>query len=412
MFDITADFPLITHLRAEGRSFVYLDNAATTQKPRCVIEAMTEWYTEHNANPHRGTYVLSKAATDAFEFSRQVMADHIHARKDEVVFCRNATEALNMVALAFAPSVVEPGDTVAIPISEHHSNLLPWQHLCKQTGAHLVYILCDDDGRLPDSEIESKIDSRTKLVACAQVGNVLGMELPIRKLADRAHEVGAYLVVDCAQGLLHRGIDVSECGADFAAFSAHKAFGPNGIGVLWGRYDLLDQMPPFLRGGETVIGVTERRALFEKPPMRFEGGTQDPAGAYAFAAALDYLECLGQDRIVAHERELTKRLLDGMRDMPKMVIYGARDAVPDKGGIISFNIAGQSPLTVAGYLDMEGVTLHAGTHCAQPLLAFLGASATCRVSLAPYNTIEDVDYFLDRLDRVYSRITNAKMKGR
>ena len=412
MLDIAADFPLLVEHRTEGRNFVYLDNAATTQKPRSVVDAIVEWYTMRNANPHRGTYVLSKTATDAYEFAREVVARHIGADRGEVVFCRNATEALNLVACSFGREVLEEGDEIVLPVSEHHSNLLPWQHVARATGARLVYLYPDACGRLPDSEVEGKIGPRAKIVACAQVSNVLGTEFPLARLAARAHEAGAYAVFDCTQGLLHCGVDVRALDADFVALSAHKAFGPNGIGVLWGRRELLENMPPFLRGGETVQAVTERKARFEKPPLRFEAGTQDPAGAWGFAAALDYIECLGIDAIRRHERALTERLLRGLAGMPRLVVYGNPEPADDRTGIVSFNIAGQSPLTVAGYLDIEGVMVRAGTHCAQPLLAYLGASATCRASVAPYNTLADVDYFLDRLAAVSDKIVAVKLKGR
>lgn len=409
MLDIARDFPLLNYHNNEGNCFVYFDNAATTQKPKSVIDALAEWYIMRNANPHRGTYTLSEAATDIFESSRNIVAEHIGAHKDEIIFCRNTTEAINLVAKCFASSRLNEGDEIVLPISEHHSNLLPWQQLARKHKARIVFLLIDRNGRLIDEEIEKKIGPRTKIVACAQVSNVLGTEFPLARIAQRAHDVGAFTVFDCAQGLLHCGVNPVELGADFLAFSSHKAFGPNGVGVLWGKKEFLKDMPPFLYGGEMVKAVSERKAIFEKSPLRFEAGTQDPAGIYAFAAALDYIEYLGQEAIREHETVLTKQLLEGLQNIPEVRVYGNSDYADDRCGIVSFNIAGQSPLSVASYLDMDGITIRAGTHCAQPLLSYLGTAATCRVSLSPYNSQEEVSYFLERLAAIPKKIAGTTL---
>lgn len=412
MLEIQNDFPLLRKMKEDGRRFVYFDNAATSQKPDCVIDALAEWYVTRNANPHRGTYRLSQAATDTYEAARQTVAFHIGARKEEVVFCRNTTEAINLAAQNFAAPLLEQGDEIALPISEHHSNLLPWQRLAKEKKVRLRFLLTDRQGRIPQRELEEKIGSHTKIVACAQVSNVLGTVFPLEKVIGRAKKVGAYTVIDCAQGLLHCGIDVGKLGADFAAFSSHKALGPNGIGVLWGRKELLERMTPFLRGGEMVKTVSERSALFEPAPLKFEAGTQDPAGVYGFAVALDYLEHIGREKIHEHEASLTRQLLDGIAKIPGIRIYGNPEYAEDRLGIVTFNIAGQDASAIAFYLDRNGITVRAGTHCAQPLLSYLGTEAACRVSLAPYNTGQEVAYFLECLRSIPDLIAANTLKGR
>lgn len=396
MLDIAGDFPLLVNYNETGH-LIYADNAATTQKPRCVIDALEEWYTVRNANPHRGPYKLGALATDIYEYSRETVAKHIGAETEEVVFCRNTTEAINLVASSFLESRLEEGDEIVIPISEHHSNVLPWMRLAKQYKARLIYLLLDKQGRIMESDIEEKIGPKTKLVAIAQVSNVLGTCFPVRRIADRAHEFGAYVLVDAAQGFLHRGVDVEKLGADFVAFSAHKAFGPDGLGVLWGRKELLEEMPPFLLGGEMVSKVSWGDFVPDKPPLRFEAGTQYAAGAWAFAVALNYIDQLGRDAIIEHEQALTERLLDGMRTIPALHLYGNSEFDDDRCGIVSFNFIGQSPLLIGRYLDSRGITIRAGTHCAEPLLAFLGTGATCRISLAPYNTEDEVDQIIEAL---------------
>lgn len=409
MLDIKEDFPLLANYNSEG-TLIYVDNAATTQKPQCVLDALMEWYSARNANPHRGSYKLGSYATELYEMSRAAVAEHINADKDEVVFCRNATEALNLVASSFAASVLEEGDEIVLPISEHHSNLVPWQELARKKKCALKYLLTDRAGRIPEAELDEKITSRTKIVAIAEVSNVLGTRFPVRSIAARAHERGAYVVVDCAQSLLHYGLDVQALGADFAAFSAHKAFGPDGLGVLWGRKDLLQGMPPALFGGEMVKKVSWGRASYEAPPLRFEAGTQNASGAFAFMVALRYLEQLGQDSIREHEDALMARLLEGVRGIAPVQIYGNPDMADDRASILSFNYVGQGPLLIGRYLDSRGINIRVGTHCAEPLMAYLGASATCRISFAPYNTTDEVDALVEALEEAPRMIARSVLK--
>lgn len=396
MINIVKDFPLLDNYNKEGR-LVYADNAATTQKPQCVLDALTEWYTVRNANPHRGSYKLGSLATDIFEYSRETVAEHIHADKKEVVFCRNTTEAINLVAYSFARSLLRKGDEIVVTIAEHHSNLIPWQQLAKRKGCRLRYLLTDRIGRILEEDLEKKITDRTRIVAVSMVSNVLGTRFPVERIAKRAHEKGAYIVVDCAQGFLHYGLDVKNLGADFVAFSAHKAFGPDGVGVLWGRYELLEKMQPIFMGGEMVDKVSWGESVYLKPPLRFEAGTQNASGAFAFAVAIRYIRELGQEAILETEEALTRKLLEGMRNIPRLRIYGNPEYASDRNGIVSFNFIGQSPLLVGRYFDSMGINIRSGTHCAQPLLAYLGVSGTCRISLAPYNTAKDIDYIIDVL---------------
>ena len=411
MLEIRNDFPLLVNYNTEG-TLVYVDNAATTQKPQCVLDAIAEWYTARNANPHRGSYKLGSLATDLYEKSREVIAKHINAKKNEVVFCRNTTEALNLVASGFASSVLEEGDEIVLPISEHHSNLVPWMQIARVKGCKLVYLLTDKLGRIPKGELDKKISPKTKILAIAEVSNVLGTRFPVKQIAARAHEMGAYVVVDCAQSLMHYGVDVCDIGADFVAFSAHKAFGPDGIGVLWGREELLGGMPPLLYGGEMIKSVTWGKATFDEPPLRFEAGTQNASGAFAFMVAVSYIGQIGQQAIREHEQTLMARLLDGIADILPLRVYGNPDMADDRGSILAFNYVGQDPLLISRYLDSRGINIRMGTHCAEPLMAYLGTSATCRISLAPYNTLEEIDMLLEALREAQTMIVKSVMKKR
>lgn len=413
MLDIIKDFPLLTNYNQDGR-LIYADSAATTQKPQCVLDALTEWNTVRNANPHRGSYKLASMATAIYEHSREVVADHINADRREIIFCRNATEALNLVALTFADTILKEGDEIVLPISEHHSNVLPWQRLAKKHGCRLVYLLIDQYGRLLEEDIEKKIGPKTKIVAIAQASNVLGTIFPVAQIAERAHRFGAYVVADCTQGLLHCGIDVKALDADFAALSGHKAFGPDGVGVLWGRYELLEKMEPLFWGGEMVEHVSWGRAEVERIPLCFEAGTQNASGVFAFSVALNYIQHIGQENIRLHDNMLTKRLLEGMQDIPQLKLYGNPYFAQDRCSIVSFNFVGQTSLLVSRYLDSRGINVRSGTHCAQPLLSYLGLDTTCRISLAPYNTIEDVDEIIEALkggpNMIIKTILNHKSK--
>ena len=401
-----ADFPLLA-----GRpDIAFLDSAATAQRPAVVLDAQKRFYETMNANPLRGLYSLSVEATDAIAQVRAQIATLIgatdergRAQANEIVFTRNTSESLNLVAKAFAPTVLCPGDEVAITIMEHHSNLIPWQQACRAAGAKLVYLYPTKTGELTDAEIAAKIGSRTKIVATAHVSNVFGCRLPVEKLAAAVHAHGGYLVVDAAQSIPHMPVDVRAIGADFLAFSGHKALGPMGVGVLWGRAELLDQAEPFLTGGEMIDSVTEQDAVWAPVPEKFEAGTQDAAGIYATGAALTYLtEQVGYERIAEREQALVHYAMSRLVELPWVDILGS--IYWDRHhGVISFNVRGIHPHDVASILDMEGVCVRAGHHCAQPLLAWLGCEnlACCRASLAFYNDRADVDRFIDGLSTVW-----------
>lgn len=394
-----ADFPLLAQ-----RDVAYLDSAATAQRPQCVLDAEREFYTRHNANPLRGLYPLSIEATEALESARAAVARFLGAaQSEEIVFTRNTTEGLNLVAYSYGLSHVKAGDEILISTMEHHSNILPWQMVCRQTGAQLKFIECEPDGSLDPNKVEALITARTRVVALQQVSNVLGREYPIRAVAELAHRVGAVLVVDGAQSTPHLPVNVQELGADFLAFSAHKALGPMGVGVLWGRLELLEAMPPFLTGGEMIDSVTEQDAVWAPVPEKFEAGTQDAAGIYATGAALDYLvNQVGYDTVQAREQALVHYAMSRMVELPYVEIIGS--IYWDRHhGVISFNVRGVHPHDVASILDMQGVCIRAGHHCAQPLLTWLGVEnlACCRASLAFYNDKHDVDAFIDGLETVY-----------
>ncbi len=400
-------FPLF----AERPDITFLDSAATAQRPGCVLEAQKRFYETMNANPLRGLYSLSVEATEAIAGVRAQIARLIgavderdRAQASEIVFTRNTSEALNLVAKAFAPGVLKPGDEVAITIMEHHSNLIPWQQACRAAGATLVYLYPTKTGELTDEEIAAKIGPKTKIVAATMVSNVLGCRVPVEKLGRAVHAHGGYLVVDAAQSVPHMPVDVRELGADFLAFSAHKALGPMGVGVLWGRMELLDAAEPFLTGGEMIDSVTEQDAVWAPVPEKFEAGTQDAAGIYATGVALDYLvNEVGYDAIQAREQALVHYAMSRMVELPYVEILGS--IYWDRHhGVISFNVRGIHPHDVASILDMDGVCIRAGHHCAQPLLAWMGCEnlACCRASLAFYNDRADIDRFIDGLENVWN----------
>lgn len=400
-------FPLLA-----GRpEIAFLDSGATAQRPSCVLDAQRDFYATMNANPLRGLYSLSVEATDAIAKVRSQVAELLgavdesgRARSSEVVFCRNASEALNIVAKGFAPHVLGPGDEVAITIMEHHSNLIPWQQACREAGATLVYLYPTKTGRITDEEIAAKIGPKTKIVAAAHVSNVLGVENPIAKLAKAAHANGAYMVVDAAQSIPHMKVDVNELGADFLAFSAHKALGPMGIGVLWGKRELLDSTDPVFTGGEMIDSVTEQGAVWAPVPEKFEAGTQDAAGIYATGVALDYLvNHVGYDTVRARESALIHYAMSRMVELPFVDIIGSI-YWDQHHGAISFNVRGIHPHDVASIMDMDGVCIRAGHHCAQPLLTWLGVEnlACCRMSVAFYNDKNDIDRFIESLLHVWT----------
>lgn len=401
--DITANpykrnFPLL----ASMPDLAFLDSAATAQRPACVIDALDRFYKTMNANPLRGLYELSIEATEAIENTRKRIARFIGIGEEnacDVIFNRNTSEALNIVAQRFAPCVLEEGDEVCITIMEHHSNLIPWQQACKQAGAKLVYIYCDKNGFISEEEMQAKIGPKTKIVSAAHVSNVLGVTNPIARMAQLAHENGAYMVVDGAQSVPHMPVDVTELGCDFFAFSGHKVFGPFGVGVLWGKHELLDMMQPFLTGGEMIDYVSEQDAIWAPVPEKFEAGTQDAAGIYATGVALEYAESIGFDVMEARERELMRYLADRMEALKFIEVVGPAD--PDaRCGAFSFNVKDVHPHDVSGILSGENVAIRAGHHCAQPLLLFLGMHTCCRASVAFYNDTNDIDKLIDGLELV------------
>ncbi len=391
------DFPIFNG--GENRSLIYFDNAATTQKPSCVIEAMRKYYEEENANPLRGLYSLSEKATRAYEDARHTVAAFIGSRDCEVVFTRNASESLNLVAYTWGLSNVGRGDEILVSITEHHSNILPWQMVAQKNGAKIVYMEPDRlTGEFPESEFR-KINKKTRLVAISEVSNVLGTRLPVKKIVDAAHSVGAVCVVDGAQGAPHVKIDVMESGADFFAFSGHKILAPMGIGVLYGKKSLLEQMPPFLRGGEMIEYVTRDGATWADLPHKFEAGTVNCGGAVGLAAAIKYVESIGIEKIAAHEQKLAEILMQGMKEIPHVNIIGSPD--PKKhSGIVTFTIDGVHPHDIASLLDTEKIAIRAGHHCAQPLGEYLALPASARASLYIYNDQDEVELFLNVLSKI------------
>ena len=400
-----ADFPLL----AGNPNLAFLDSAATAQRPAAVLDAQRRFYETMNANPLRGLYRLSVEATEAIAQTRDKVAAFLGAVDEagkpcgnQVVFTRNASESLNLVARTLGRSVLSPGDDVVISIMEHHSNLIPWQEICRETGANLVYLRMDENFRITPEEVAAKVGPRAKIVSVTQVSNVLGVENDIPMIARRAHEMGAYMVVDGAQSVPHVRVDVRELGCDLLAFSAHKMGGPMGIGVLWGKPEVLDAMPPFLTGGEMIDSVTETDAVWAPVPQKFEAGTQDAAGAYAFGACLDYLGEKGFDALEDRERLLARYLTDSLAALPYVDVIGPAEGERHVGSV-AFNVRGIHPHDVASILDMNNVCIRAGHHCAQPLLAYLGVEngATCRASIAFYNDKSDVDALVDGLGKVW-----------
>ena len=398
--DIRKDFPLLTH-KMNNQPLVYLDNGATTQKPNEVIQAICGYYGGCNANPHRGAYALSVKATDIYEYTRAATRSFIHARlPQEIIFTKNATEALNLVAYSYGLANVEAGDEIVISIAEHHSNLVPWQMVAQAKGAVLKYMYLEKDGRLSVEEAKKKITKKTKIVAVTEVSNVLGLINPAREIAAVAHENGAVILVDGSQSAAHMAVDVQDMDCDFFAFSGHKLLSPMGIGVLYGKEALLDAMPPFLRGGDMIEYVTEQETTFAELPQKFEAGTQNVGGAAGLRAAIEYLEKTGFDAVRRLEQDLVNYALPKLREIPFVELYGC-DADPAlKTGIITFNVKDVHPHDVATILDSFGVAVRAGHHCAQPLMKYLGQNATCRASFYLYNTKADVDRWLEALKEV------------
>ncbi len=379
---------------------VYFDNAATSQRPQCVMDVMDRFNATCNANPLRGLYGWSIEATDAYEQARAKAAALIGAAQaEEIIFTRNTTESLNLVAYSYGLSHVKAGDEIVISVMEHHSNILPWQMVCRQTGASLVYLEPTMDGTLLEEELRSKITDRTKIVSLGHVSNVLGVTNPVQLAARLAHEHGAICVIDGAQSTPHMAVNVQEIGCDFYAFSGHKLMAPMGIGCLYGRMELLEEMPPFLTGGEMIEYVDRQSATYAEVPHKFEAGTVNATGAVGLAAAIDYLQQVGFETIRRTEDELTARLMERLSQIPEVTMYGSADPMRHNG-IVTFNIEGCHPHDVASVLDTEHIAVRAGHHCAQPLMKFLGANATVRASMYFYNTEEEVDRFAEAIGKV------------
>ena len=401
MNDFRSDFPFFSNEKNKG--LIYFDNAATTQRPHQVIDAIRHFYEENNANPLRGLYDLSVRATEAYENARHTVARFINAEEDcEVIFTRNASESLNLVAYTYGMTNIREGDEIAVSIMEHHSNILPWQMVTKAKGAKLIYLECDrESGVISDEEIAAKIGSRTKIVAVAHVSNVLGITNDIEKIAKAAHKAGAVVVVDGAQAVPHIKTDVRAFDADFYAFSAHKLTGPTGCGVLYGKKSLLENMPPFLRGGEMIEYVTREEATWAPLPAKFEAGTVNAGGAVGLEAAVNYIESIGFDYITKHDNSLASRLIEGMKKIPHVSVIGNSDG-NRHCGIVTFTIDGVHPHDIATVLDTERIAIRAGHHCAQPLGSYLGVPATARASVYFYNTEEEVDVFLSKVKNIRS----------
>ena len=395
-----ADFPLLGKPMGNN-PLVYLDNGATTQKPREVIKAITEYYDSFNANPHRGAYELSIKATDIYENARIKTQKFINSKySHEIIFTKNATESLNLVAYSYGLSHVESGDEVLIAISEHHSNLVPWQYVCQMKGATLKYIYLEEDHNLSQRDIEEKITEKTKVVAVAQVSNVLGLINPVKEIIERAHKAGAVVVVDGSQSVPHMAVDVQELDADFFVFSGHKMLSPMGIGVLYGKEELLNDMPPFLMGGDMIDYVEEQHTDYAPLPAKFEAGTQNVGGAAGLSAAIDYLNRVGFEYIEKQEKELTEYAISRMKEMDYIELYGCDSTRDNKTGIVTFNVKDVHPHDVSTIMDAHGVAIRAGHHCAQPLMIYLKQNATCRASFYFYNSKEDVDKFIEALSKV------------
>lgn len=398
-YDYRNDFPLLMQ-----NKIIYIDNAATSQRPQCVIDAEGDFYKNYNANPLRGLYSLSVEATEVYENAREAVRKFIGAEKsNEIIFTRNTTESLNLVAYSYGLSNVKKGDEIVVSIMEHHSDLLPWQMVAKTCGAELKFIECAKDGSIDLEKVKELITSRTKIVAMTQVSNVLGREYPVKEIAKLAHEKGAVMVVDGAQSTPHMRVDVTDLDADFFAFSGHKLLAPMGIGVLYGKEELLEKMPPFLSGGEMIDSVTRTSAVYAELPHKFEAGTVNAAGAAGLKAAIDYIGKVGFDYIVKREIALTSRAIEKMKKIPHVNIIGSENA-DEHTGIVTFTIDNVHPHDISEILAADGIAVRAGHHCAQPLLTHLGLNSTARASFAFYNTEDEVDKFTGSVATIRERM--------
>jgi cysteine desulfurase/selenocysteine lyase len=401
---IRRDFPILDR-KVHGVPLVYLDNAATTQKPRQMIDALVHYYEHYNANIHRGLHTLAEEATGAYEASRVKAGRFVNAEhpEQEIIFTRNTTESINLVANAWGRKFLKPGDEIVFSAMEHHSNLVPWQLIALATGAKIRYIDIDESGHLIWDDVVAKIGEKTKIVAISQMSNVLGTINPIKRIAEVAHRAGAIVLVDGAQSVPHMPVDVRDLDCDFLAFSSHKMLGPTGVGVLYGKRDLLEAMDPFLGGGEMIMKVTYERSTYADLPHKFEAGTPNIADVIAFAPAIDYLEALGMDAVREHEIAITQYAIDRLSAVDGVTVYGPTDAT-EKGGAVTFNYGDLHPHDLSQVLDQQGIAIRAGHHCAQPLMRELGVVATARASFYIYNTKEEVDALVEGLgaaDRIF-----------
>ncbi|MBR3268615.1 MAG: SufS family cysteine desulfurase [Oscillospiraceae bacterium] len=395
-----ADFPVFRHYP----DLVYLDNAATTQKPIQVMRSVEKYYSEENANPLRGLYELSIKATDAYENAREAVRKFIGAKSTkEIIFTRNATESLNLIAYSFGKAFIREGDEILVGVSEHHSNLLPWQNLARETGSVLKFLECDRQGAYSPEDLKAALTPNTRLFAIAQVSNVFGRFNPIREFAEICHRNGTRIVCDGAQSVPHAPVDVEDLDVDFLAFSGHKLYAPMGIGVLYGREELLEQMPPFLSGGEMIAYVTRENATYADLPHKFEAGTVNAGGAAGLRAAIGYIESIGFENIVQREKELTALAFHEMKRIEHVSIIGSENS-EDHNGIITFTVDGVHPHDIAAVFDADGIAVRAGHHCAQPLHQHIGVQSTARMSLAFYNEEKDIERFIDTLKTVRRRM--------
>ena len=397
---IRKDFPIL-ETQVNGHQIVYFDNGATTQRPLPVVNAVVDYVTHQNGNPHRGAHIFAISASEAYDTSKEVVRDFIHARSEkEIIYTRNTTESLNLVSRSYGETHLKKGDHILITIAEHHSNLVTWQRAAEKTGAVLDYIYIDKEtGHFPEEELKKINDPRVKILAFAQVSNVLGVEFDPKPLIKRAHAHGAVVVLDGAQSTPHKQIDVQDLDCDFFAFSGHKMCSMGGIGVLYAKEELLDEMEPFLMGGDMIETVEEQTTTFAELPAKFEAGTQYVEGAVGLVAAIKYIQAIGYDDIRAQERKLVTRCLEGMKKLPFIQIIGPKNP-EEKEGLIAFEVEGVHPHDVAQIMSAEGICIRTGHHCAQPLHIYLGVNATCRASFYFYNTEEEVAYFLDKLSKV------------
>lgn len=394
--DFKEDFPIF-----KNRDIAYLDSGATAQKPQIVIDAINNFYDKFNANPHRGAYTLSVEATAVYEDTRAKIAKFINAKHpEEIIFSKNASESLNLLAYSYGLDNLKKGDDVVISIMEHHSNLVPWQFVTQKTGSELKYMYINDEFELSKEEIESKITDNTKIVGITHVSNVLGTINNVKEIIKYAHKKGAVVIVDASQSIPHMKIDVQDLDADFLAFSGHKMFAPLGIGVLYGKRELLNKMNPFLMGGDMIEYVHEQKTTFAPLPNKFEAGTQNVEGVVGLGAAIDYINSIGYDKIQEHDREIVEYAREKLSKLDYLGIYMTPNA-KNHSAVISFNIKGVHPHDVASILDSENVCVRSGNHCAQPLMRFLGIDSTCRASFYIYNTKEDVDRLVAGIEKAY-----------